>query len=302
MTKDPFFFLSYFEDRRESIEHPRNVITCLPPKSGCSSWQVLMVEQLWNMKIEFLEGGVRPMSFNSIVNPQLMVNFVNNADKNKWNKFMDYLKYENNGKNDRIDTPVRFTHTRHPLARLYSAWADKFVLKNLPKNPSQKTRKEAKQKHMKIVGFVFDAHKKNILENYEDRKDELKKHPEWLVSFSGLLNYIVAGKVDMHWVPMVKQCAPCSINYDYITQLETISEDIKIISRELNLPSNTKFPEMNKKSGIAVENQEQKLAKIYVAKGISKEVLRKIHERFLLDFELFGYSFDEFMEEYDKLN
>ena len=241
------------------------------------------------------------MSFNSIVNPQLMFNFVNNADKNQWNKFMDYLKYENSGKNDRIDTPIRFTHTRHPLARLYSAWADKFVLKNLPKNSSKKTRKEAKQKHMKIVGYIYDNHKKKILKNYEDRKDELKNHPEWLVSFSGLLNYIVAGKVDIHWTPMVKQCAPCSINYDHITQLETISKDIKTISRELNLPNNTIFPEMNKKSGIAFENHEQKLAKIYAEKGISKKILWKIHERYLLDFELFGYSFDEFMKEYDKL-
>ena len=100
---------------------------------------------------------------------------------------------------------------------------------------------------------------------------------------------------------MFEQCGPCSINYDYVTQLETISEDIKIISKQLNLSDDAKFPEMNKKAGLVYENQSQKLAKIYVEKGITLEILEEIHKIYFLDFELFGYNYRDFVEEYNKL-
>ena len=293
---DPYHLLGYFEDKRKTIDQPRNVISCLPPKSGCSSWQVLMVEQLWNQKVEFIEGGDRPMSFNRIVSSTLLFNFVKYS-RVTLKKFMDDLRYDTH-------KPVRFMHTRHPIARLYSLWSDKFVLKNLPTNPSEKTRNQAKAKHFLNIGRNFERYMNLTLPTYEDRHDELKKHPGWLVSFSGLLNFIVSGRLfvdDIHWRPMAKICGPCSINYDYITQLETITDDIKIISKELNLPKNTKFPEMNKKAGATFENQSQKLARIYFEKKISREVLDKVYEKYFLDFELFGYSFEEFMMEYNKL-
>ena len=151
----------------------------------------------------------------------------------------------------------------------------------------------------------FNIYRKIIIEEgFENRHEELKLHPEWMVSFSGFLNFVVNYKTDgprdIHWTPMTELCGPCSINYDYITSLETISEDIKTISKQLKLPENTQFPEMNKKAGLTFQSQSVKLAKIYFEKGISREILKKVYDMFFLDFELFGYSYVEFMHEYNK--
>ena len=113
----PYKQLRYFRDLREvkqkkeqEEEKPqkKNVILCLPPKSGSSSWEVLMVENLWNKSTHFLEGGVRPMSFNGIVGPSLLYKF-SNTDEKSWNLFLRELSVEKTGESD--NHPVRFMHT-----------------------------------------------------------------------------------------------------------------------------------------------------------------------------------------------
>ena len=155
------------------------------------------------------------------------------------------------------------------------------------------------------MGSLIQAERKIILESYETKQAMLDKNPSQLVSFSGLLNFIVnAGKKglkNIHWTPMTEQCGPCSINYDYITQLETIFEDIKKIADELNFGENSKFPELNKKAGLVYENQSERLAKIYFEKGITIEVVDRIREIYFLDFELFGYDFERFRVKFLKL-
>ena len=187
------------------------------------------------------------------------------------------------------------------MERLYSAWADKFVIKNLDLNQGgNKTEiyNKALKAHYSTMGSLIQAERKIILESYETKQAMLDKNPSQLVSFSGLLNFIVnAGKKglkNIHWTPMTEQCGPCSINYDYITQLETISEDITKIASQLNFGKNSKFPEMNKKAGLVYENQSERLAKIYFEKGITIEIVDKIREIYFLDFELFGYDFEKF--------
>ena len=198
--------------------------------------------------------------------------------------------------------------TRHPLERLYSAWADKFVIKNLDLNvEGNKTEiyNKALTNHYSTMGSLIPMKRETILESYENRQDVLAENPSQLVSFSGLLNFIVnAGKKglrNIHWTPMTEQCGPCSINYDYITQLETISEDIKKIADELNFGENSKFPEMNKKAGLVYENQSERLAKIYFEKGVTIEVVARVREIYFHDdFEIFGYDFERFRVKFAK--
>jgi len=84
--------------------------------------------------------------------------------------------------------------TRHPLERLYSAWADKFVIKNLDLNvEGNKTEiyNKALTNHYSTMGSLIPMKRETILESYENRQDVLAENPSQLVSFSGLLNFIV---------------------------------------------------------------------------------------------------------------
>ena len=92
-----------------------------------------MVENLWNKTVNFLEGGLRPKGFNVMVGPSWLYKFNQiYADEESWGLLLKELAVEKRGDSKPGDyNPVRFMHTRHPLQRLYSAWADKFVIKNL---------------------------------------------------------------------------------------------------------------------------------------------------------------------------
>ena len=113
----PYRQLRYFRDLRERGEggkkaekaHKKNVILCLPPKSGSSSWEVLMVENMWNKTTHFLEGGVRPMSFNGILGPSSLYKVSNNTDEKSWDTFLKELSVEKTGESN--NHPVRFMHT-----------------------------------------------------------------------------------------------------------------------------------------------------------------------------------------------
>ena len=101
IKQNPYKTLKYFKDKRKSVSGDlKNVIVCLPPKSGSSSWEVLMVENLWNKNTNFMNSGVRPYSFNEMVAPSLLERFVR-EDKQNWNNFLNEL---NSGKSNEIFT------------------------------------------------------------------------------------------------------------------------------------------------------------------------------------------------------
>ena len=50
-------------------------------------------------------------------------------------------------------------------------------------------------------------------------------------NFSSFLTWITIGRnafSDEHWRPMVKNCNPCSVNYDLIGHLETLNDDLEV--------------------------------------------------------------------------
>ena len=53
-------------------------------------------------------------------------------------------------------------------------------------------------------------------------------------NFSSFLTWITIGRnafSDEHWAPMVKNCNPCSVNYDLIGHLESLNEDLEVRTR-----------------------------------------------------------------------
>ena len=53
-------------------------------------------------------------------------------------------------------------------------------------------------------------------------------------NFSSFLTWITIGRnafSDEHWTPMVKNCNPCSVNYDLIGHIESLNDDLEVSTR-----------------------------------------------------------------------
>ena len=90
-----------------------------------------------------------------------------------------------------------------------------------------------------------------------------------------------------HWMPFINTCDPCSLDFDFIVNLETVQEDVPLIfSSNINAPYMVnEFP--HSKPG-SLNSQMYKA--MYA--NVSKEVLRDIFVKFQPDADMFGYSFE----------
>ena len=108
---------------------------------------------------------------------------------------------------------------RHPLERLASAYHDKFV-----------TRKTSK--------VTFSKYKKKILHAVH-AVNVSKPVPVTFQHFIQYLTMVNPAKFDEHWQLYNDRCAPCTIEYDYIAKLETMSSDLPVLLQRLSKDTTT---------------------------------------------------------------
>ena len=115
---------------------------------------------------------------------------------------------------------------RHPLARLYSAYRDKF--------------RKGHPWFVKVIQKEFGEYLE-ILER-KDMTDEEYEH-----SFEAFVEMVALTQFDrqrdQHWRTMYHLCAPCNIEYRFISRQETVAEDeedilryFKVNSPQIQLP------------------------------------------------------------------
>ena len=101
---------------------------------------------------------------------------------------------------------------------------------------------------------------------------------------------------------MFQVCLPCSVNYDAVIKLETLSQDSRWIFHQLNLTTRRQdWEKVTGTDGLGVHvgpggrgiKQTSNLATEYF-KTISKDKILKLYKKYELDFRLFDYSLTEF--------
>lgn len=95
-----------------------------------------------------------------------------------------------------------------------------------------------------------------------------------------------------HWKSITDTCFPCHIKYNRVVKLETIqsSQDTRFL-RELDLLSPNKVPHL--RQNINKSNYNLGGSKsLQQFSSISSESVEKLKNRYRLDMEIFGYSFD----------
>lgn len=117
----------------------------------------------------------------------------------------------------------------------------------------------------------------------------LQKYP----SFSEFVTYLLDEKgktLDMHWTPITEFCTPCQVKFDVIAKFETLEDDQKYLIEKAEL-QNVISPQW-KNSGKGKSTKDLVL-KYY--SELTRSQVEKLYEFFRYDFELFNYSYDEYL-------
>ena len=152
--------------------------------------------------------------------------------------------------------------------------------------PRYDYRGEFSSEHVKFREYAF-AHFNHSNLNATERAN-------YIVTFEEFIHFSLFGEPDnLHWIEILHLCDPCNIDFDYIMRIETFKRDSGILMKKL-------YPKAGPIPGINVEKivnnkygpnwVEPKTLDIFAQ--LPEETLRKIYQKYALDLEFFGYSFD----------
>jgi len=173
----------------------------------------------------------------------------------------------------------RFMVVRHPFERILSAYRDK--LEDLARDM------EARD------GFYYTMYGKAIVAEYRDRSDKNLTgvlEPTWKEFVTYLLNTPVT-KYDEHWMPIWMLCSPCRVRYDVIAKMETFSEDTQFT---LSLAGLEGELEVEWKHRTGTGGSSDTIAEYY--SQLSQAEVAALFKKYQLDFELYGYDPEPFLD------
>ncbi|XP_063314329.1 carbohydrate sulfotransferase 10 [Pelobates fuscus] len=251
--------ISKFVLDRIFVSDNHKILFCQTPKVGNTQWKkVLMV----------VNG-----AFPSI--EEIPENVVHDHEKNGLPRLSSFSAQDIR---ERLNSYFKFLIVRDPFERLISAFKDKFV-----HNP----RFEPWYKH-DIAPIIIRKYRKNRKESrgglqFED-----------FIRYLGDPNHrfldLQFGDHIIHWVTYVELCAPCEINFNVIGHHETLEEDAPYILREAGIDRLVSYPTIP--PGITSYNKSK--VEYYFSR-VTKRDIKRLYERFKVDFKLFGYKEPSFL-------
>jgi len=173
---------------------------------------------------------------------------------------------------------VTMIFVRHPFERLLSAFRDKL------EDPSV-------QGH-KFNEYYYNKHGRRVVMHYRKNHNSVTG-PTWKYPrFSEFVDYVLGKDLrydDEHWSPYYKECTPCHINFTFVGHFETLYSDLHLLANKTGLA------QWDDKTDYFQSATHRKVSEEYFA-TVEKEAIRKLYKRYKLDFELFGYSPDEYIK------
>ncbi|XP_043243058.1 carbohydrate sulfotransferase 11-like [Amphibalanus amphitrite] len=200
----------------------------------------------------------------------------------------------------------KFMFVRHPLERLISAYEDKVVKVDHPSLLHLRKSIFNTQEDIRIRNRTYAllranaANRTELLADYETKlaayRAEVKARHN-VPTFGEFLDFVLAmdptgDNFDSHWTPYWRQCTPCHMHYDVIGKLEDGSDDFKYVWHRMKIYDKVKIPRMNalKRNGTSLEDH----VRTYLT-PVRASVIWKLRALFKLDFEMFGYDWEEML-------
>ncbi|XP_018012037.1 carbohydrate sulfotransferase 8 [Hyalella azteca] len=162
---------------------------------------------------------------------------------------------------------TKVVNVRHPFARLVSAYRDKiepcstdpkcYANRKRPPLPTMLDFKD-------FVQFLIDKIKVPVV---ADRS-----------SFNSY---------DVHWRPYFLNCGVCDLSYKYIIKMETWNEDLRYLLPKFNIAAGDDV------HGNALNSTN---ASYRYFKTLPRPLILQLYEIYKIDFEMFDYSLDEYLQ------
>ncbi|KFB53229.1 hypothetical protein ZHAS_00021439 [Anopheles sinensis] len=171
-----------------------------------------------------------------------------------------------------MENSFSFIIVRHPFERLISAFEDRLV---------------------SMKNAYYSRVSRAIYRRY---------HPSGngVISFRDFVQYILdevqynnnnTSALDIHWCPVNNLCTPCLARYDLIVKMETYERDIRLLLKATRLEGKVKLVHINHARKEALDKLIQK----YFSQ-ITEEQMDKLYSIYQIDFELFGYSAENYFQ------
>jgi len=242
---------------------------CIPPKTGCTTWQKMWLS-INNTDLGYLN--------DTNENPKFSV-------FKQTPRFDKHMDSENFHKLTADPSWKKVVNTRHPFERIHSGWRDKFN--------SSLSRPKWKLKGVKQ--FVS-----RYLDEIETHQIRVETTSEMAVSFENFLHYIANSEYtnwNVHFKPVSFFCTPCEINYDFITDGETLTTDVLQFLRQIKLENNEETflndleRQQNNFSVLKPYKSHKNAQNEFLEISKRNETLiQLVYDKFKWDFAIFGYS------------
>ncbi|XP_068203029.1 carbohydrate sulfotransferase 11-like [Palaemon carinicauda] len=188
------------------------------------------------------------------------------------------------GKYNIFKKSLRFIVVRHPFSRLLSAYRDKME----------------RPKPRPFTPYFKDLQKAIIMKYRPEGSNITSPNP----TFSEFVDYIIDSTEHLKtakdwkenvvcWSTFWAECGVCSSDYQVVIKLETMNDDEQFLAHIANLKEIQNVQEWRnlKRAGVS---STVLLPKYYGS--LTREQIYKLYERYKIDFELFGYTVDDYLK------
>lgn len=180
-----------------------------------------------------------------------------------------------------------------PVTEITNAVASNNIKKILKQNLSMRPRKRKNLMEQEDKDFSFlivvrhpflrlvDAYRDKIENNSSDSK---------IQNFAEFVDTLIRtppNLMDKHWAPYSKACIPCKISYSAILKIETLDRDLTWLFKKLDLKHHQHdFYNLVEKTA---PKTSESLSRKYFSRT-KKVNIRRLYEKYQVDFEMFGYE------------
>lgn len=261
------------------------VIFCPVPKAASTSWKHLLIELSQNEE----------KANTSKVHDY---EYLRHLGIHRFSDFtLDDIK-------EKLTAYFKLLSVRHPLHRLVSAYMDKMLTDtwykpHLRPYIIERYRYGIENRSMDHYINMFRGSMTGdiYLPPFNKGSPHRVTFPEYVKFVADTFNTMEI-LPDIHVLPIIQLCQPCTLQYDYIATLESIEEDARYVIDKLN--SETKSVQFGKYNNHRISRLKQKqwkdenklttsTIKEYYSE-ISDDLMTGILEIYKLDMELFGYT------------
>lgn len=224
---------------------------CYVPKVACSNWKRVL---------KVLSGALTDVHVKMKMDHRADLLFLSDFSPEE-------IRY-------RLSHYFKFMFVREPMARLLSAYRNKFG--------------EIKAYQQKYGAEIIRRYRKGHAKNAKVAGDD--------VTFAEFVHYLLdedSEHMNEHWMPIYNLCQPCAVQYNFIGSYEKLESDAAYVLERIGAPQHVQFPERQ-----AWYKPVTKETLHYYLCAVPQKFLQELLPKYILDFSLFGYPLPNITAEY----